>query len=68
MSNQKESMTGTIQSSEFTCSPRDFIDGVRSLYEEWLHMTRKRDPSLVGLPDMVAAIDYVEKHGIGPCE
>lgn len=48
----------------FPFTPRDFIDGVRKLYEEWLEMKQERDPSLVGLPDFVSAIDHFEKHGI----
>lgn len=49
------------------CSPRDFIDGVRELYDEWLKMKQCDDPTLRGLPDMVHAINHVERHGIGPC-
>lgn len=59
--------TGGGPASSSFCSPRDFIDGVREMYAEWLEMMRRDDPSLKGLPDFEAAMNQVEQHGIGPC-
>ena len=53
--------------AEFVCSPRDFIDAVREMYDEWLKYEREKDSTLRGLPDFEKAMDYVENNGIGAC-
>ena len=49
-------------------TPREFIDAIRDTYDQAAAAERQAHPSFVRWPDLVDAIDYVEAHGIGPCD
>lgn len=49
-----------------TVTREDIIEGLCDLYKDVLRFEREEDPSLIGYPDYVAMLDYIEKHGLPP--